>query len=112
MGVHFSSKPVEWGTPQDFFDKLDLEFHFTVDLCAAPENAKCAAFFSRGTTVLYRRGPEHAGNPPYGKTIGLWLSKAREAALVGATVVALIPARTDTKWWHGIVTAAPPGVAA
>ena len=45
-------------------------------------------------------------NPPYGKTIGLWFSKAREAALAGATVVALIPARTDTKRWHGIVTAA------
>jgi DNA N-6-adenine-methyltransferase Dam len=45
-------------------------------------------------------------DPPYGRQIGLWLAKAREAALAGATVVALIPARTDTKWWHGIVTAA------
>jgi DNA N-6-adenine-methyltransferase (Dam) len=49
-GVHFSGKTVEWATPQDFFDKLDLEFHFTVDLCATPE--KCAAFFSRADNGL------------------------------------------------------------
>jgi hypothetical protein len=58
-GVHFSSKTVEWATPQDFFDKLDAEFHFTVDLCATPENAECAAFFSRADNGLGRRGPEH-----------------------------------------------------
>jgi DNA N-6-adenine-methyltransferase (Dam) len=50
-GSQHSSKTVEWATPQDFFDKLDLEFHFTVDLCATPKNAKCAAFFSRADNV-------------------------------------------------------------
>jgi phage N-6-adenine-methyltransferase len=106
-GVHFSSKTDLWSTPQDFFDKLDTEFNFTVDLCATPENAKCERFYAKSENGLAQTWIGTCWlNPPYGTEIGLWLSKAREAALAGATVVALIPARTDTKWWHGIVTAA------
>jgi DNA N-6-adenine-methyltransferase (Dam)/Resolvase, N terminal domain len=81
--------------------------NFTVDVCATPENAKCERFYTKSENGLVQTWTGTCWfNPPYGKTIGLWLSKAREAALAGATVVALIPARTDTKWWHGIVTAA------
>lgn len=39
-------------------------------------------------------------NPPYGREIGAWMKKADEAAMSGTTVVCLVPARTDTKWWH------------
>jgi phage N-6-adenine-methyltransferase len=108
--VHFKSKSVEWSTPQDEFDKLNAEFHFTLDVCAVAENAKCSKFYS----------PEQDGlmqpwtgvcfmNPPYGKGkcgIEPWVCKAYEASLYGATVVALIPSRTDTYWWHRYVTRA------
>ena len=39
-------------------------------------------------------------NPPYGREIGAWMKKAYESSLQGAMVVCLVPARTDTKWWH------------
>ena len=39
-------------------------------------------------------------NPPYGREIGKWMRKAYESSLYGATVVCLVPARTDTAWWH------------
>lgn len=45
--VLFSSATDLWETPQEFFDELDKEFHFTVDVCATPENAKCARYFTQ-----------------------------------------------------------------
>ncbi len=42
-------------------------------------------------------------NPPYGRKIGQWVRKAYESSLLGATVVCLLPARTDTAWWHDYV---------
>jgi phage N-6-adenine-methyltransferase len=99
--VMFSSKSDMWETPQDFFDKLNEEFHFTVDVCAIPENAKCEKFFSPENDGLKQ---EWEGvcwcNPPYGRKIGLWVEKAYLASTWGATVVMLLPARTDTKWFH------------
>lgn len=99
--VMFSSKSDMWETPQDFFDKLNEEFHFTVDVCAIPENAKCEKFFSPKNDGLKQ---EWEGvcwcNPPYGRKIGLWVEKAYVASTWGATVVMLLPARTDTKWFH------------
>ena len=99
--VLFSSKSVVWETPQDLFDKLNAEFHFDLDVCALPENAKCEKYYT----------PEDDGlsqpwngicwcNPPYGRTIGKWVQKAYETFAGGGTVVMLLPARTDTKWFH------------
>lgn len=99
--VLFSSKSVVWETPQDLFDKLNEEFHFDLDVCALPENAKCEKYYT----------PEDDGlsqpwngvcwcNPPYGRTIGKWIQKAYETFAGGGTVVMLLPARTDTKWFH------------
>ena len=99
--VMFSSKSDLWETPQDLFDKLDAEFRFTLDVCALPENAKCPKYYT----------PEQDGlsqpwtgvvwcNPPYGRDVGAWVRKAAQSALEGATVVMLLPARTDTKWFH------------
>lgn len=96
-----SGASVEWATPQDFFDKLDLKWGFGLDVCATADNAKCARFFTRADDGLTH---EWAGvcwmNPPYGRVIGRWIQKAYESALGGATVVCLLPARTDTAWFH------------
>lgn len=99
--VHFSSKTTEWSTPQALFDKLDAQFHFTLDVCATAENAKCEAFFTLDEDGLKQ---EWTGvcwmNPPYGRGIGSWLRKAKESAAQGATVVCLVPASTSSAWWH------------
>jgi len=105
--VHFSSRSSEWATPQPLFNVLDAEFHFELDVCATPENAKCSRFYTVVDNGLARPWEGVCWcNPPYGREIGRWLAKARDAARDGATVVALIPARTDTRWWHSIVMGA------
>lgn len=100
----FSSKTDMWSTPQDFFDKLNDEFHFTLDAAAIPENAKCKKFFTPEDNGLDQ---EWNGvvwcNPPYGKQIGKWVKKGFESARGGATVVMLVPARTDTAWFHDYI---------
>lgn len=93
----------EWGTPQEFFDKLDAEFHFDIDAAASKENAKCAKFFTKEDNALEQFWGENEVifcNPPYGKEIGKWLEKGRKAAECGCLVVFLIHARTDTRWFH------------
>lgn len=99
--VHFSSETDLWATPQDFFDKMNQEFSFETDVCALPENAKCSRYFTPEQDGLSQ---EWLGicwmNPPYGRTISQWMKKAYESAQGGATVVCLVPARTDTAWWH------------
>jgi len=99
--VLYSSKSDLWGTPFPFFKKLDEEFNFELDVCAIAENTKCEKYFTPDQDGLQQ---EWNGicwmNPPYGKTIGAWMKKAYESSLVGATVVCLIPARTDTNWFH------------
>lgn len=90
-----------WATPWPLFNKLDAEFHFELDVCALPENAKCARYYSPADDGLAR---DWSGacwmNPPYGREIGKWVRKAYEESRRGATVVCLLPARTDTAWWH------------
>lgn len=97
------SKTVEWSTPQDFFDKLNDEFHFTLDPCATKENAKCATFFTKEDDGLKKewRGYTVFCNPPYGREIADWVKKAHEeVSRFNIKVVMLIPARTDTRWFH------------
>jgi len=97
----FTSNTDLWATPQDFFDKLNEEFHFELDVCALPENAKCANYFTPEMDGLKQQWKGVCWmNPPYGRTIGAWVRKAYESSLGGATVVCLLPARTDTRWWH------------
>jgi phage N-6-adenine-methyltransferase len=101
MSVHFSSKTEIWETPQDFFNKYNDLYHFTLDVCATPENAKCPNFFTKEDDGLSK---DWSGvcwmNPPYGREIGKWMKKAYESSLNGAVVVCLVPSRTDTMWWH------------
>lgn len=96
-----SSKTGEWSTPQDFFDRLDWKYHFTLDAAATPENAKCARFFTAEDDGLSKNwgGQIVFCNPPYGREIGRWVRKGYEEAKA-AVVVMLLPARTDTRWFH------------
>jgi phage N-6-adenine-methyltransferase len=105
--VHFSSKTDDWATPQDFFDKLDEEFDFTLDVCATAENTKCAHWISKDSLSKNWAAWSHGAlwmNPPYGRQIGKWVAKAHETGRT-RTIVCLLPARTDTKWWHEYVIA-------
>ena len=98
----FSSKTDLWATPQDFFDKMNGVFRFSLDVCANEENAKCERFFTEADDGLSKDWDGVCWmNPPYGRQIGTWVEKAYRAAKErGATVVCLLPARTDTRWWH------------
>lgn len=99
--LHFSSKTDLWATPADFFDTINNEFNFTVDVCANSENAKCTTFFTIEDDGLKQKWKGVCWmNPPYGREIGRWMKKAYDSSLSGATVVCLVPARTDTAWWH------------
>lgn len=99
--VHFRSDTDVWATPQSLFDELHSEFGFDLDVCALPENAKCERFFTPEIDGLSQAWTGTCWmNPPYGRTIGQWMKKAYESTQQGATVVALVPARTDTEWWH------------
>lgn len=100
--VHFSSRNIEWETPQWLFDALHSEFAFTLDPCATRENAKCGTFFTAQEDGLGQEWTGHTVfmNPPYGRGIATWLRKGYESSIRGATVVCLVPARTDTQWWH------------
>ena len=103
QGIMFSSKSNDWATPQDFYNQLDAEFGFTLDPCASQSSAKCSSFYTADDDGLSKNweGQTVFMNPPYGRKIGNWIQKAYEEGEKGNTrVVALIPARTDTKYWH------------
>ena len=104
--VHFSSASCEWSTPDEFFDSLDAEHRFDLDVCATVENAKTPRFFSKEDDGLSQDWAPWSCwmNPPYGREIVQWMRKAYSESLKGATVVCLVPARTDTKWWHAYAT--------
>ena len=105
MEVHYSSKSNEWATPQNLFDELNDEFNFTLDPCATDENAKCSKHFTIEDDGLSKDWSNDVVfmNPPYGREIKKWIKKAYEESLNGATVVCLIPARTDTTYWHDFI---------
>lgn len=98
----FSSETNEWATPQALFDKLDKEFNFTLDPCSTHENHKCKKYFTIEDDGLKQDWSNNIVfmNPPYSREIKFWMEKAYSESLKGAIVVCLIPARTDTKYWH------------
>jgi phage N-6-adenine-methyltransferase len=103
LNVHFSSKSDEWATPQWLYDHLEREFLFSLDPCASAENAKCERFFTKKEDGLKQSWCDKTVfmNPPYGRAIGLFVKKAFDETTEGATCVCLLPARTDTRWFHG-----------
>lgn len=97
--VMFSSQTDNWATPQGLFDELNKEFSFTIDVCANSDNAKCRRYYTKAQDGLKQNwdGENVFCNPPYGREIGKWVKKASES---NTLVVMLLPARTDTKWFH------------
>ena len=99
--IMFSSNDMTWETPLELFKELDEEFHFNTDVCAVPETAKCKEYYTPEIDGLKQKWHGVCWmNPPYGKDIGKWMEKAYNESLNGVIVVCLIPARTDTKYWH------------
>ena len=102
----FTSSTDEWATPQDFFRTLDEEFHFTLDPCSTDNNAKCKLHYTLKDNGLEQdwEGQIVFCNPPYGRTIKDWVRKAyEESTKPNTTVVMLLPARTDTAFFHDYI---------
>lgn len=102
-----SSKKMDWCTPQDFYNELDAKYHFTLDAAATEKSAKCKNYYTPKTDGLSNPWGTFGGavfcNPPYGRDIGKWVKKAFEEARGGQTIVLLIPARTDTSYFHDYI---------
>ena len=102
--VMYSSDKDDWTTPQDLFDSLNEECHFTVDLCASAENHLCEKYYSIENDGMKAdlAGERVFCNPPYGrKSTGDWV---RKCSSCGADIaIMLIPARTDTAYFHDYI---------
>lgn len=101
----FLSGNQEYETPQSLFDTLDAEFGFNLDAAASIDNHKVPYYFTKGNNAL---GMPWLGivwcNPPYGREIGAFVEKGHDESVAwDSTVVMLLPARTDTRWWHDYV---------
>ncbi len=111
--VHYSSKNNEWTTPRDFYLSLCERFNFTVDLACTTKNQKatyglCVDLYIDSLQVDWAGFNSTMGgwlwcNPPYGRELGKWVEKAYKESLKGAKIVMLIPARTDTSYWHDYI---------
>lgn len=100
-----SSKTNEWYTPHKLFDKLNKDFHFTLDPCATHENAKCEKYYTLSDDGLSKSWKNEVVfmNPPYGGHTADWLKKAELERHNGATTVCLIVSSTDRSYWHEVV---------
>ena len=103
--VLFSSQSIMWETPKAFFDSLNAKYCFTTDVCAVKGNTKCRHFYSPQEDGLKQAWKGRCWmNPPYGRNeTGKWVEKAYKESLNGCLVVALLPARTDTRWFHQFI---------
>lgn len=103
--VVFSRKSDEWTTPPDLFQGLTREFKFTLDPCSTHENALCSHHYTIVENGLSKDWGDNVVfmNPPY-SNVAAWMKKAYQSSRNGATVVSLIPARTDTNFWHEFAT--------
>jgi phage N-6-adenine-methyltransferase len=99
----YSSANGAWETPKRLFDQINDSYGpFTLDVCASQSNTKCEAFIDEETDGLSVSWGKNRCwmNPPYGRGIGDWIAKAFRESQESATVVCLVPARTDTAWWQ------------
>lgn len=102
----FSSVTDEWYTPIDFYNELNKEFNFNLDPCATDINHKCAKYFTKEDNGLLQSwgGYNVFCNPPYGRVINAWVEKGyNESKKDNTLIVMLLPARTDTKWFHNYI---------
>ena len=101
LDVHFSSVKDDWETPDWLFEKLDADWGFALDVCANSKNAKCRRYYNKKANGLVQ--PWDAVwwcNPPYGREVKHWV---REGAFAEVPGVMLLPARTDTRWFHDYI---------
>lgn len=101
----FSSKEEKWQTPDNIFNELDKEFNFTLDPCCQHDSAKCAKHYTPvedGLTKDWSKDVTFV-NPPYGRELKKWVEKSYNEFKKGGTVVMLIPARTDTSYFHDFI---------
>lgn len=98
----FSSKKEDWTTPKDLFDRLNEQYHFTLDPCSADENHLCDKYYTIKEDGLKQSWKNEVVfcNPPYGRKIYSWVEKCSQEAKMGGKIVLLIPSRTDTKYFH------------
>lgn len=105
--VMFSSASGRWDTPQDFYDRLNKEFHFTLDPCADDLNHKCDKYYTEEQDGLAQdwSGERVFCNPPYGREVHKWVSKCFTEVYGGdcPLAVMLLNARTDTRWFHDYI---------
>ena len=105
--VHFSSKNLCWCTPQDFFEILNVEYILLLNAAATSLTAKCPKYFTPETDGLSQSwdcGGAVFCNPPYGREISKWVKKAyEEAGKSKFPIVLLLPARTDTTYFHDYI---------
>lgn len=109
QNIFFTSNSDEWSTPQNFFKELNNEFNFTLDPCSSDENFKCSNHFTIKEDGLSKSWKNQTVfcNPPY-SNVKEWIKKAFfEQKSVGGDIVLLVPARTDTKWFHEYVYKKP-----
>lgn len=102
--VHFSKKSDLWETPQDLFDRLNDIFNFDADVCATKNNTKLPVYISPDKNGLTARWSDYGQmcwmNPPYSRIFD-WIKKAYSEHLTDhISVVCLVPARTDTRWFQ------------
>ena len=105
LSVHFKSESNDLSTPENLYNELNKRFKFTLDPCCNDENAKCTRHFTSKENGLIQDWSKDIVfmNPPYGREIGKWIKKAYDESRKGAVVVCLIPARTDTSYWHDYI---------
>lgn len=102
----FTSKTDEWGTPIKLFEELNKEFNFTLDPCATKDNHKCDKFYTKEQNGLIQSwgGEIVFCNPPYGRELPIWVKKCYDEHIKhGITIVMLVPARTDTSYFHDYI---------
>lgn len=105
-GAAYMSDRMDWETPTDLFAKLGNEFHFTLDAASSETNHKCQKYYTLEDSAFDHewQGETVFCNPPYGRAIADWVRKcSKEASREDTTVVMLIPARTDTRWFHDYI---------
>jgi site-specific DNA-methyltransferase (adenine-specific) len=103
MDIFYSCKSNEWETPKYVYNYLNNIYHFELDAAATKENTLCENYFTLDNNSLEQDWFKYKSvfcNPPYGRNIGKFVEKAYQESLKGCTVVLLIPARVDTRWWH------------
>ena len=106
MNVHFSSEKMDWETPQKFFNELNDQYNFTLDVASNGTNAKTEKYFTKEDDGLKKEWKGRVFcNPPYGREIKHWVKKAHDESKkdYNELIVLLIPARTDTKYWHDFI---------